>query len=102
MYYISADNKVYVKTEKGFREVKITRDDDGLITIKNLKDTLTVKVKEICILEEVVARYLAVKEVEEQEPQLPTEEDKEDELPTGEDEEPQLPTEEQEPKKPKK
>jgi hypothetical protein len=74
MYFISEDNKVYVKTEKGFREVKVTRDDDGLIAIENLKDTSTVKVKEICILEEVVARYLTVEEVGEQEPQLPTEE----------------------------
>lgn len=72
MYFISEDNKVYVKTEKGFREVKVTKDDNGLITIENLKDTLTVKVKEICILEEVVARYLTVEE----EPQLPTEEPK--------------------------
>ena len=77
MYFISEDNKVYVKTEKGFREVKVTRDDDGLIAIENLKDTSTVKVKEICILEEVVARYLTVEEVGEKEPQLPTEEDKE-------------------------
>ena len=77
MYFISEDNKVYVETEKGFREVKVKRDDNGLITIENLKDTLTVKVKEICILEEVVARYLTVEEVEEEEPQLPTEEDKE-------------------------
>ena len=77
MYYISADNKVYVKTEKGFREVKVTRDDNGLIAIENLKDTSTVKVKEICILEEVVARYLTVEEVGGEEPQLPTEEDKE-------------------------
>ena len=77
MYFISEDNKVYVETEKGFREVKVKRDDDGLITIENLKDTLTVKVKEICILEEVVARYLTVEEVGEEEPQLPTEEDEE-------------------------
>ena len=77
MYYISADNKVYVKTEKGFREVKVTKDDNGLITIENLKETSTVKAKEICILEEVVARYLTVEEVGEQEPQLPTEEDEE-------------------------
>jgi hypothetical protein len=76
MYFISEDNKVYVKTEKGFREVKVTRDDNGLVTIENLKDTLTVKVKEICILEEVVARYLTVEEVGEEEPQLPTEEPK--------------------------
>ena len=62
MYYISTDNKVYVKTEKGFREVKVTKDDNGLVTIENLKDTLTVKAKEICILEEVVARYLTVEE----------------------------------------
>jgi len=73
MYFISEDNKVYVKTEKGFREVKVTKDDNGLITIENLKDTLTVKVKEICILEEVVARYLTVEEVEDKKPQLPTE-----------------------------
>lgn len=74
MYFISEDNKVYVKTEKGFREVKVTKDDNGTVTIKNLKDTLTVKVKELCVLQEVVARYLTVEEVEEQEPQLPTEE----------------------------
>lgn len=73
MYYISTDKKVYAKTEKGFREVKITKTEDGTITIKDLKDTLTVDVECVCILEEVVARYLTVEKVEEQKPQLPTE-----------------------------
>lgn len=73
MYFISEDNKVYVKTEKGFREVKVTKDDNGIVTIENLKDAQTVNVKCVCILEEVVARYLTVEEVGEKEPQLPTE-----------------------------
>lgn len=73
MYYISEDNRVYVKTAKGFREVQITKDENGVVTIENLKDTLTIKVKCVCILEEVIARYLTVEKVEETNPQLPTE-----------------------------
>lgn len=66
MYYISTDKKVYAKTEKGFREVKITKTEDGTITIKDLKDTLTVDVECACTLEEVIARYGSKEEVTEE------------------------------------
>lgn len=66
MYYISTDKKVYAKTEKGFREVKITKTEDGTITIKDLKDTLTVDVECACTLEEVIARYSSKEEVTEE------------------------------------
>lgn len=62
MYYVSTDNKVYVKTSTGFREVKITKDDNGLVAIENLKEVGVIDIKCLCILEEVVARYLSVEE----------------------------------------
>lgn len=62
MYYVSTDNKVYVKTSTGFREVKVTKDDNGLVTIDNLKEVGMIEIKCVCILEEIIARYLNVEE----------------------------------------
>ena len=62
MYYVSTDNKVYVKTSTGFREVKVTKDDNGLVTIDNLKEVAVIDIKCLCILEEIIARYLNVEE----------------------------------------
>ena len=61
MYYIS-NNKVYAKLPNGFREVKISKDEEGNITIENLKDTVTIEVEEVCIIDEVIARYQAIDE----------------------------------------
>ena len=61
MYYISS-NKVYAKLPNGFREVKVSKDEEGNITIENLKDTVTIEVQEVCTIDEVIARYQAIDE----------------------------------------
>lgn len=61
MYYIS-NKKVYAKLPNGFREVKVSKDEEGNITIENLKDTVTIEVEEVCTIDEVIARYQAIDE----------------------------------------
>ena len=65
MYYIS-ENKVYVECPKGFREVKVTKDEEGTVTIEPLKEISSLKVEYICTLDEVVARYASVIEEKEE------------------------------------
>lgn len=63
MYYISTENKVYVQCPKGYREVRVTKDENEVINIKDLKEVANIECKEACTLNEVVARYLAKEEV---------------------------------------
>lgn len=63
MYYISTENKVYVQCPKGYREVRVTKDENEVINIKDLKEVASIECKEACTLNEVVARYLAKEEV---------------------------------------
>lgn len=62
MYYISTENKVYVQCPKGYREVRVTKDENEVINIKDLKEVANIECKEACTLNEVVARYLAKEE----------------------------------------
>lgn len=64
MYYVS-QNKVFVECPKGFKEVKVLKDEEGTITIEPLKEVDSVKVDFICTLDEIVARYTCEKEEEE-------------------------------------
>ena len=73
MYYIS-QNKVYVECPKGFREVKVTKDEEGIITIEPLKEVDSVKVEFICTLDEIVARYACEKEAAPEEVEKPKKE----------------------------
>lgn len=73
MYYIS-QNKVYVDCPKGFREVKVTKDEEGKITIEPLKEVDSVKVEFICTLDEIVARYACGQETAPEEVEKPKKE----------------------------
>lgn len=65
MYYVSTENKVYVQCPKGYREVRVTKDENEVINIKDLKEVASIECKEACTLNEVVARYLAKEKEEE-------------------------------------
>jgi hypothetical protein len=73
MYYVS-QNKVYVECPKGFKEVKVLKDEEGTITIEPLKEVDSVKVEFICTLDEIVARYTCEKEEKVEEVEKPKKE----------------------------
>ena len=73
MYYVS-QNKVFVECPKGFKEVKVLKDEEGTITIEPLKEVDSVKVDFICTLDEIVARYTCEKEEEVEEVEKPKKE----------------------------